>query len=281
LFTYNGQAYLANLSFCAEEIMLKRVVLGVVSVLAFSAVSVHADPKDDIKTALQTLADSPNYSWTTTIQGGFGRGPQDGKTQKDGYTEINMQMRENTFDIILKGDKAAIKTDAGWKSASELMAENGDDQGGPPPPERFAAMFAQNYKTPIAQAQESLDNLQNIQKTDDGYTADLTPDDAKKLLSFRPRRPAAPPPPPTTSPSPGGGDAPPPPPQIDITDPKGSLKVTIKDGNLTKVEFHLTGSISFNGGDPRDVDRTVTTEFKDVGKTTIDVPDDAKAKLSS
>jgi hypothetical protein len=254
--------------------MLKRIVLGVVSVLAFSAVSVQADPKDDINTALQKLADSPNYSWTTTVQGGFGRGPQDGKTEKDGYTEINMQMRENTFDIILKGDKAAIKTDAGWKSASELMAENGDDAGGPPPPERFAAMFAQNFKTPVSQAQANIDKLQNIQKTDDGYTADLTPDAAKTLLSFRPRRPAAP----TTSPSADGGNAPPPPPQIDITDPKGSLKITIKDGNLTEVEFHLTGSISFNGGDPRDIDRTSTTDFKDVGTTKIDVPDDAKAK---
>jgi hypothetical protein len=257
--------------------MLKRVVLGVVSVLAFSAVSVHADPKDDINTALQKLADSPNYSWTTTTQGGFGRAPQDGKTQKDGYTEINMQMRDNTFDIILKGDKAAIKTDAGWKSANELMAENGDDQGGPPPPERFAAMFAQNFRTPVAQAQESLDGLQNIQKTDDGYTADLTPDEAKKLLSFRPRRPA----PPTTSPSPDGGNAPPPPPQLDITDPKGSLKVTIKDGNVTQVEFHVTGSVSFNGGDPQDRDITRTTDFKEVGTTTIEVPDEAKAKLSS
>lgn len=254
--------------------MLKRVVLGVVSVLAFSAVSVQADPKDDIKTALQTLADSPNYSWTTTTQGGFGRGPQDGKTQKDGYTSINMQMRENTFEIILKGDKAAIKTDNGWKSSAELLAETGDDAGGPPPPERFAAMFAQNFKTPVAQAQDNLDDLQNIVKTDDGYTADLTPDAAKKLLSFRPRRPA-----PTTSPD--GGNAPPPPPQIEVTDPKGSLKLTIKDGNVTQLEFHLTGSVSFNGGDPQDRDITRTTDFKDVGTTTIDVPDEAKAKLSS
>jgi hypothetical protein len=253
--------------------MLKQVALGVVSILAFSVVSVHADPKDDVKTALQTLDNSPSYSWTTTVQGGFRGGPQEGKTQKDGYTSITMQMRDNTFDIILKGDKAAIKTDSGWKSADELMAENADDAGGPPPPERIAAMMARNFKTPVEQAQDNIDNFQNFQKTDDGYTADLTADAAKKMMTFRPRRPA-----PTTSAD--GGNAPPPP-QIEVTDPKGSVKLTLKDGNLTQMQFHLTGSVSFNGGDPRDVDRTTTTVIKDVGSTTVDVPDDAKAKLGS
>lgn len=199
--------------------MLKRVVLGVVAVLAFCAVSVRADPKDDIKTAVQKLVDSPSYSWSTTTQGGFGRGPQDGKTEKDGYTALTMQMRDNSFDIIIKGDKAAIKTDSGWKSAAELMAENSDDAGGPPPPERFAAMFAQNFKTPAQQAEGNVDDLQNIQKTDDGYSADLSPDAAKKMLSFRPRRT------PTTNPDNGN-----PPPQFEVSDAKGSLKISIKDG---------------------------------------------------
>lgn len=256
----------------AEEFMLKRMVLGVVSVLAFSVVLAHADPKDDIKAALDKVSSSPSYSWATSTQGGFMRGPQDGKTEKDGYTAVTVQMRDNSFDVILKGDKAAIKTDNGWKSEEELLAEP-VDEGGPPPPERFAAMFAQNFKTPVEQASENLDGLANIQKTDSGFSADLTPDAAKKLLSFRPRRPA-----PATAP---GGDAPPPPPQIDITDPKGSMKFTIKDGNLTQIETHLTGSISFNGGDPRDVDRTITTDIKDVGSTTVTVPDEAKPKLGS
>jgi hypothetical protein len=250
--------------------MLKRVILGVVSILALSAVSVQADPKDDIKAALQKVSDSPNYSWTTTTSGGFMRGPQSGKTEKDGYTSLTVQMRDNSFDIIMKGDKAAIKTDSGWKSGSEIMAEP-MDEGGPPPPERFAAMMAQFFRTPIDQAAENVDNLQNIQKTDDGYSADLTADDAKKLLSFRPRRPAA------TQPDNNA----PPPPQIDITDPKGSVKFTIKDGAVTEYQVHLTGSVSFNGGDPRDVDRTTTTDITNVGSTTVDVPDDAKAKLSS
>jgi hypothetical protein len=234
-----------------------------------SALTAYGDPKDDIKSAVQKLADSPNYSWSTTTQGGFGRGPQEGKTQKGGYTSLTIQMRDSSFDIIIKGDKAAIKTDAGWKSAAELMAENNDDAGGPPPPERFAAMFAQNVKTPVEQAQGNLDDLQNIQKTDEGFTADLSADAAKKMLSFRPRRAA------TTNPD--NGNAPPP---MEVSDAKGSLKLTIKDGNLTQIEFHLTGTISFNGND-RDVDRTMTTDIKDVGSTTIDVPDEAKAKLSS
>ncbi|MGD0140656.1 MAG: hypothetical protein ABSD28_17445 [Tepidisphaeraceae bacterium] len=251
--------------------MLKRVFLGVVSVLALSAVSVHADPKDDIKSAVQKLADSPNYSWSTTIQGGFGRGPQEGKTEKGGYTSLTIQMRDNSFDAIIKGDKAAIKTDSGWKSAAEILAEP-VDAGGPPPPEFRAAMVAQNSKTPAGQAQDNLDSLQNIQKTDDGYTADLTADAAKTLLQFGPRRPR-----PTTSPD---GDTGTPPPQFEVSDAKGTLKLAVKDGNLTQIEFHLTGTVSFNGND-RDVDRTVTTDIKDVGTTKVEVPDEAKAKLSS
>jgi hypothetical protein len=149
------------------------------------------------------------------------------------------------------------------------MAENNDDGGGPPPPERFAAMFAQNFKSPVEQAQGNLDNLQNIQKTDEGYTADLSADAAKNMLSFRPRRAA------TTNPDNGN-----PPPQMEVSDAKGSIKFSIKDGNLAAIEVHLTGTISFNGND-RDVDRTTTTQISSVGSTTIDVPDEAKAKLSS
>jgi hypothetical protein len=249
--------------------MLKRLLLCCLSVVAFSAVVVQADPKDDIKAAIQKLADSPNYSWSTATTGGFMRGPQTGKTEKDGYTVLSVTMRENTLEIIMKGEKAAIKTDSGWKSGTELLEAANDDAGGPPPPERFAAMFAQNFKTPVAQVQDNLDNLQNLQKTDTGFTADLSPEAAKKLLMFRPRRP-------TTNPD-NGGNAPP---QMEVSDAKASIKLTIKDGTLTQVELHQTGTVSFNGND-RDVDRTVTTDFKDVGSTKVDVPDEAKAKLSS
>jgi hypothetical protein len=242
--------------------MFQRVLISTISLLACSALVAYADPKDDIQTAVQKLVDSPNYSWTTTVEGGFGRGPTDGKTQKDGLTWISMQMRDASYEIIMQGDKIAIKTPDGWKSGAEATTAPSDDAGGPPPPERMIAMMAQNFKTPSAQAKDQEDKLQNIQKTDDGYSADLSPEAAKAMLTFRPRR--------------AGADAP----QIEVSNAKASMKLSIKDGALTKVEIHVTGTVSFNGND-RDVDRTTTTEIKDVGSTTIDVPDDAKAKLSS
>lgn len=243
--------------------MLKRSVLGIVSIVALSAVAALADSKDDIKAALQKVADSPNYSWKTTIEGGMMRGATQGKTEKDGVTWLSMQFRDNSFDVVIKGDKVAIKTDDGWKSSAEVMANN-DDTGGPPPPERFAAMIAQNFKTPVAQAMENVDDLQNIQKTDTGYTADLSDEAAKKALMFRPRRP-------TTNPDDNA-------PQIDVSNAKASMQITVKDGSVTQIQLHTTGTVSFNGND-RDVDRTATTDISDVGSTTIDVPDDAKAKL--
>ncbi len=248
--------------------MLQRVLITTLSLLAFSAAAVHADPKDDIQSAIQKLADSPNYSWTRTVEGGFGRGPQNGKTQKDGLTWLSVQMRDNSYELITQGDKAAVKTDDGWKSKADLTAaaSNDDGGGGPPSPERMLLFMVQNIKTPAETGTDLVGKLDNIKKTDDGYTADLTPDAAKDQLMFRRRRA-------TTQPDANA-------PQVEVTNAKATITLTIKDGNLTKVEMHVTGTRSFNGND-NDVDQTITTEIKDIGTTTIDVPADAKAKLGA
>jgi hypothetical protein len=246
--------------------MLQRVLISTLSLLAFSAAAVHADPKDDIQAAIQKLADGGNYSWTRTVEGGFGRGPQDGKT-KDGLTWLSIQMRDNSYEVITKGDKAAVKTDDGWKSKEELTAAaSSDDAGGPPSPERMLLFIVQGLKTPAEMGKDLAGKLDNIQKTDDGFSADLTPDAAKEQLMFRPRRP-------TTTPDANA-------PVVEVSNAKASIKISIKDGDVTKFEMHVTGTRSFNGND-RDVDQTITTEIKDVGTTTIDVPADAKAKLGA
>jgi hypothetical protein len=238
--------------------MLKRVILGLGIVAGFAGLA-RASAQDDIQAGLQKLSDSPNYTWKTTVEGGFGAGDTTGKTQKDGLTSLSISRQDNTFEVIIQGTKAAIKTDDGWKTPSELA--NADNGGGGPSPERFMAMMVQNFKTPVATALDMTGKLENVKKTDDGYTADLSEDAAKQLLTFRRRRDA-------NAPAP------------EITNPKASVTIWIKDGVVTKLQSHVTGTVTFNGND-RDVDRTSTTEFTDVGSTTITVPDDAKAKLAA
>ena len=105
--------------------MPRRSFFAFVCVVAMSAVTAMADSKDDIKAALQKLSDSPNYSWKTSSQGGFMRGTTDGKTEKDGYTYLSMQFRDNTIDMAIKGDKIAVKTDDGWKFYPAAIGKNG------------------------------------------------------------------------------------------------------------------------------------------------------------
>jgi len=57
------------------------------------------------------------------------------------------------------------------------------------------------------------------------------------------------------------------------------VKFWLKDGELTKYEFNVKGTVSFNGNDI-DQDRTSTVVIKDVGSTKVTVPEEAKKKLS-
>jgi hypothetical protein len=153
--------------------------------------------------------------------------------------------------MVFKGDKAALTSrDGGWELASEL--ENAEGPG------RFRAMMARNFRAPAAQVTEILSGIKEVKKEGDSLSGDLTEEGAKKLLSFRGR---------------AGGDGP------TVTNPKGSAKFWLKDGALVKYEFHVSGTISFNGND-FDSDRTTTVEIKDIGATKVDAPEEAKKKLS-
>jgi hypothetical protein len=245
--------------------MLRRLILSAVMVAGCAGVS-RAAALDDVQAAVQKLANADSYSWTTTVEGGFGAGTTEGKTQKDGLTTLSITRQDNTFEVVIQGDKGAIKTDDGWKSASEAAASDGGGGGGGGggfSPERFLARMIQNYKTPAATAGDIVGKLQNVQKTDDGYSADLPADVVKELLAPPRRRNAD-----ANNPGP------------EISNPTGSIKIWVKDGTLSKEEQNVKGTVSFNGND-RDIDRTTTTEFKDVGSTTITIPDEAKAKLNA
>ncbi len=238
--------------------MFRRMILSA-AMIAGCVGFARAAAQDDVQAALQKLADSPNYSWKTTVEGGQGSNETNGKTQKDGLTTLAITRGDNTTEIVIQGDKAAVKTEDGWKSAAELTADDGGAGGnGGGNPNRYLALMVRTFKTPVATAQDMVGKLQNVQKTDDAYTADLSEEAAKAALTRR--RP--------------GGDPP------TVANAKASIKVWLKDGAVSKIENHVTGTVTYNGND-RDIDRTTTTEFTDLGSTKITVPDEAKAKLTA
>jgi hypothetical protein len=240
--------------------MKKYLLFGALTLLAGPLLVVAAEPKDDVLNASKKLADAANYTWDVTINnansGGFSMGPNKGKIEKDGYLWYSMTMNDNTTEIVMKGTNAAVNTpDNGWQTRAEATADSGQ-----PGPGRFLARMLDNFQTPPKQVDDLVSKAKDIQKTADAYAGELTESGAKTLLSFRRGR--------------NGGDGP------TVTNPKGSVKFWVKDGVLTKYEFHLQGSVSFNGNDI-DVDRTTTVEIKDVGATKVTIPDAAAKKMSS
>src|SRR6267142_4933616 len=112
----------------------------------------------------------------------------------------------------------------------------------------------QNYRTFAMEAEEIAGKTKDLKKDGDAYSADLTEEGAKDLLRFRGGR--------RGGGGGGGGGGPEP------KNAKGSAKFWVKDGQLAKYEYKVSGTVSF-GGEDRDVERTTTVEIKDVGTTKI------------
>jgi hypothetical protein len=235
--------------------MKQQVLFGTLALLVGSLMAANAAPKDDVSAAAKKLADKDNYSWKQKTEnaggGGFGGGASEGKVEKDGYLWVSMTMRDNTIEAVKKGDKGAIKTEDGWKSISE--ATSGD-----PGPATFLARRLQTFKAPAAQVEDLAGKVKELKQEDGVYSGELTEEGAKSQLMFGGR---------------GGANGP------EVSGAKGAAKFWVKDGLLSKYEVKVQGKVSFNGND-RDVDRTTTVEIKDIGSTKVQVPDEAKKKLS-
>lgn len=251
---------------------MNRMIATLVLALAAAAPAM-ADDKDDLKAAAKKLADAPNYSWTTTIKnnaenaapggapaGRFGGGPIEGKAEKDGVTYVQMKQGETSFEAAFKGEKFAMKVKDVWMGAGDIPGAGAGGQQGRPDPSMFMSRMLKNIKPGAAGIADAIDKLQNVKSEGGGvYTGEFTPEGAKDQLS--PKVEGAPA---QFTPT--------------WTDTKGSIKIWVKDGSIVKVESTLQGKMTL-GQREREVNRTATTEIKDVGSTKIELPDDAKKKL--
>jgi len=221
-----------------------------------------ADAKEEVGAAAKKLGEQANYSWTTTVvvpEGSpFRPGPTEGKVEKDGTMHVKSTRGDTTTEVVKKGDKTAFTNrDGEWQSLAEAESQDGGGGG------RFRGAMVRNMQTPAQQATNIIAGVKEFKKDGEAFAGDLTEDAAKRLMQFRGGRGGGA----------GGGEGP------TISDAKGSAKFWIKDGVLSKFEFKVSGKMEFNGNQ-MDQDRTTTVEIKDVGKTKVEVPEAAKAKLS-
>jgi hypothetical protein len=227
--------------------MKTSMLILLTAVLATRLFAADSTPKDELIAAAKRLAEKSNYSWKTTVvvpeSAQFKPGPTEGKTEKDGFTYVTMSFGDNLTEAVLKGDKAVITNQEGnWQLASELEKEEG--------PGRFLGRIVRNFKTPGAQAVELASAVTELKKEGDVYSGALTEEGLKTQFRFgQPKN------------------------------PKGTAKFWVKDGVLTKFETKVQAKVDFNGNEV-DVDRTTTTETKEVGTTKVNIPEAAKKKLS-
>jgi hypothetical protein len=254
---------------------MKKSLLLAFSVALAPMVQAEDKPADAVKAAAKKLGET-SYTWSTSSTGGGGGGgggrggmSTEGKTEKDGPICLKNTFGDRTTETVIKGGKVAMKTDDGWKSAEELAAGGGGDGGGGGGRRGgggFARMY-ENYKAPAAEAATLTEGVKELKKDGDTITGDLTEEAVKTRLTFGGRggRPGG---------GGGGGGAAP-----NITDAKGTVKFWVKEGVLTKYEVNVQGKREGRDGNTQDINRTTTTEIKDVGTTKIEIPAEATAKL--
>lgn len=226
---------------------MKKILMSVtVALLAGPLAAADSNPKDDVVAAAKKLGEQPNYSWKQNVvvpeDSPFKPGPTEGKLEKGGITFFTSSFGDDTTQIYLKGEQSAISNpDGGWQSAKEVENDEG--------PGRFMAFLVRAFRAPAAQAEELAGTAAELKRDGDMISGDMSTEGARSQFKFG-----------------------------KVTDPKGSVKFWIKDGQISKYEFKLVGKAEFNGNE-FDVDRDTTVEITDIGSTKFDVPADAKKKL--
>jgi len=232
---------------------MKKICLFLATALAANLLT-GATPQEALVAAAKNLAEKSNYSWKLTVEEpDRPTGTIDGKIQKDGTAFLVLARGDQSFQGTLKGSKGALKTDEGWKSLTDAVDDSSESG-----PARFVARLLQNFKAPSAEVSDLAAKIKDLKMADGNYTGTLDKETAKELFLFHIRPDANGP---------------------DLKDGKGSIKLWIEGGAISKYEYTIDGSVSVNGDD-REVKRTYTLEIKDVGSTKVSIPDEALKRLN-
>jgi hypothetical protein len=236
--------------------MKRALIIGLLGLLARTLTAADATPHDKIIGATKQLGEKPNYSWTTTTKEGDGSpgrvGPIAGKAEKGGLTYLSFEIGGVPVEVYMNGQKGAAKAMEGWQTFDEIAQTSGTAAA--------VVRYLRSYKAPGAESAALSGKVKDVKEAEGMFSGDLKEEAAKELLERGARR--------------REGQDPP-----KVENPKGTMKFWIQNGALTKYELNIRGKVTA-GDRESDVNRTTTVEIKDAGSTKLEVPAEAKQKLS-
>ena len=236
--------------------MKQTLILGFIGLLAGTLYAADSGLQDKIISATKQLGGKSNYSWTTTTKEGDGSpgrvGPIAGKAEKGGLTYLGFEIGGVPVEVYMNGQKGAAKALEGWQTFDEVAQTSGTAAA--------IVRYLRSYKAPGAESAALGEKVKDVKEAEGMLVGELKEDAVKELLERSARR--------------REGQEPP-----KIANPKGSVKFWIQDGALTKYEVNVQGKVTA-GDRETDVNRTTTVEIKDAGSTKLEVPPEAKQKMS-
>ena len=249
-----------------------------IGVLLFAALTAgaSADTRDDLRAAIQKLADSDSYSWSTadgimdvwhrsiplflpgSTHSYFVRGDYFynviGKVQKDGLMMFSVESDYEHSQAAMKAGKIAILAGNEWRSDAAIPQRRDDDRT-PPDVTSYAALLARNFMSPVNKAFYFLSKTERLRNGGDLYMGYLS-DDATHALLPMPHQPEE------------GDDNPP------LRQPMTRITYHVENGVLTSFDFDLSclrNTFNFTRG--------IDVNIEDVNYTAIALPDAAIAQL--
>jgi hypothetical protein len=236
--------------------MKHSLTIVIIGLLARATFAADAGPQDQITNATKQLGEKANYSWTTTTKEGDGSpgrvSPIEGKAEKAGLTYLSFAIGGIPVEVYMNGPKGAAKALEGWQTFDEIAATGGTAAA--------VVRYLRSYKAPGAESAALSGKVKDLKEADGAISGELKEEAVKELLERGARR--------------REGQDPP-----KVANPKGAVKFWIQDGALTKYEVNIQGKVTA-GDREDDVNRTVTVQIKDVGSTKLEVPAEAKQKMS-
>ena len=236
--------------------MKRSLLVALVVALANTLSAADSNPKSKITSATKQLGEKTNYSWTSTSKeadGSTGRlGAMEGKTEKSGLTYLSFTVSEVPVEVYMKGEKGTAKALEGWQSFDDITQTS--------PAAAGIVKYLRSHKLPAAESAALADKVNELKEADGVLSGDLKEEAVKELLMRTARR--------------REGQDPP-----KIENPKGSVKFWVKDGALAKYEVNLQGKITTSDRET-DVNRTTVVEIKDADATKVEVPAEAKEKMT-